>query len=101
MALHGLDNRAATHADCANWWDSPPPEREPCKAGGPVPAPVEKPADRNLPHFWKADDFDGMMPAEFCQFGAFAATVTETAAATRKTVDFVARALEGARSQSA
>ena len=56
---------------------------------------------RQLPYFRQAYDFDGMTPAEFCQFGAFAATATEFAAATRKTVDFVARALEGARVQSA
>ncbi|MEI6801163.1 MAG: transaldolase family protein [Pseudomonadota bacterium] len=56
---------------------------------------------RQLPYFRQAYDFDGMTPAEFSQFGAFATTATEFAAATRKTVDFVARALESARSQAA
>jgi transaldolase len=56
---------------------------------------------RQLPYFRQAYDFDGMKPEEFSQFGAFAATATEFAAATRKTVDFVARALEDARRQAA
>lgn len=56
---------------------------------------------RQLPYFRQAYDFDGMKPEEFSQFGAFASTATEFAAATRKTVDFVARALESARSQAA
>ena len=55
---------------------------------------------RQLPYFRQAYDFDGMVPADFCQFGAFATTAAEFAAATRKTVDFVARALEGAGAQS-
>ena len=55
---------------------------------------------RQLPYFRQAYDFDGMVPAEFCQFGAFAATAAEFVAATHKTVDFVARALEGAGAQS-
>jgi transaldolase len=45
----------------------------------------------------QAYDFDGMTPSEFTQFGALATTANEFAAATRKTVDFVACALEGAR----
>lgn len=56
---------------------------------------------RQLPYFRQAYDFDGMAPEEFSHFGAFAATATEFAAATRKTVDFVARALECARQQAA
>lgn len=56
---------------------------------------------RQLPYFRMAYDFDGMRPEEFCQFGAFATTANEFAAATRKTVDFVASALESARSQAA
>lgn len=56
---------------------------------------------RQLPYFRQAYDFDGMKPSEFSQFGAFAATATEFAAATRKTVDFVARALEDAHRQAA
>lgn len=51
---------------------------------------------RRLPYFRQAYDWDGMRPAAFSQFGAFAATATEFAAATRRTVDFVAGALEGA-----
>ncbi|MBC2837350.1 transaldolase family protein [Paragemmobacter straminiformis] len=56
---------------------------------------------RQLPYFRQAYDFDGMTPAEFSRFGAFATTANEFAAATRRTVDFVARALESARSQAA
>lgn len=56
---------------------------------------------RQLPYFRQAYDFDGMSPAEFSRFAAFAATANEFAAATRRTVDFVARALESARSQAA
>lgn len=56
---------------------------------------------RQLPYFRQAYDFDGMLPAEFSRFGAFAATANEFAAATRRTVDFVARALESVRSQAA
>jgi len=56
---------------------------------------------RQLPYFRQAYDFDGMLPAEFSRFAAFAATANEFAAATRRTVDFVARALESARSQAA
>ena len=56
---------------------------------------------RQLPYFRQAYDFDGMKPEEFCQFGAFATTANEFAAATRKTVDFVARALESARAKAA
>ena len=47
-----------------------------------------------LPYFRQAYEFDGMQPEEFSRFGAFAATATDFAAATRKTVDFVASALE-------
>ena len=50
---------------------------------------------RLLPYFRQAYDFDGMAPEEFSQFAAFSTTATEFAAATRKTVDFVARAMEG------
>ncbi len=49
---------------------------------------------RQLPYFRKAYDFGGMEPAEFVSFGAFTATATEFAAATRKTIDFVAQTLE-------
>ncbi|MFM8499193.1 MAG: transaldolase family protein, partial [Chakrabartia sp.] len=48
-----------------------------------------------LPSFRAAYEFDGMRPEEFCHFGAFKATETEFAAATRQTVDFVRRCLEG------
>lgn len=56
---------------------------------------------RKLPYFRKAYDFDGMQPKEFVSFGAFAATATEFAAATRKTVDFVAHVLEDMRTGQA
>jgi hypothetical protein len=42
-----------------------------------------------------------MKPEGVSSFGAFAATATGFAAAARKTVDFVARALESARSCAA
>lgn len=54
-----------------------------------------------LPYFRQAYEPDGMRPEEFSQFGAFVATAAEFAAATRKTVDFVARAVEAARRQAA
>lgn len=47
-----------------------------------------------LPYFRQAYEFDGMTPDEFCRFGAFTATAAEFATATRRTVDFVASALE-------
>ncbi len=56
---------------------------------------------RRIPYFRKAYDFDGMQPREFVSFGAFAATATEFAAATRKTVDFVAHVLEDMRADKA
>jgi len=62
-------------------------EREPNKAS------LEKLL--KLPSFRAAYEFDGMWPDEFAQFGAFQATATEFAAATRQTVDFVRMTLEG------
>jgi transaldolase len=47
-----------------------------------------------IPYFRQAYEFDGMKPEEFSRFGAFAATAAEFAGATRKTVDFVAQAVE-------
>lgn len=47
-----------------------------------------------LPYFRQAYAYDGMEPAEFSRFGAFVATAAEFAAATRRTVDFVARVVE-------
>lgn len=44
-----------------------------------------------VPYFRQAYEPDGMAPGEFAQFGAFIATAGEFAAATRKTIDFVAR----------
>jgi transaldolase len=38
-----------------------------------------------------------MAPEEFSHFGAFAATANEFAAATRRTVDFVAQSVESLR----
>jgi len=54
-----------------------------------------------LPYFRQAYEFDGMQPDEFARFGAFAATATEFAAATRKTVDFVSSAIERAHPNAA
>lgn len=48
-----------------------------------------------LPSFRAAYAFDGMRPDEFVHFGAFKATETEFAAATRQTVDFVRKTVEG------
>ena len=47
-----------------------------------------------LPSFREAYEFDGMHPDQFAHFGAFQATATEFAAATRQTVDFVRMVLE-------
>ena len=47
-----------------------------------------------LPSFRQAYEFDGMRPDQFAHFGAFKATETEFAAATRQTVDFVRMTLE-------
>ena len=54
-----------------------------------------------LPYFRQAYEVDGMKPEEFSHFGAFVATAAEFANATRKTVDFVARAMESMRLQAA
>jgi transaldolase len=54
-----------------------------------------------LPCFRQAYEPDGMQPADFARFGAFAATATEFAAATRRTVDFVAAALDGTLGRAA
>jgi transaldolase len=48
-----------------------------------------------LPSFRAAYEFEGMTPDHFAHFGAFKATETEFAAATRQTVDFVRKTLEG------
>ena len=48
-----------------------------------------------LPSFRAAYEFEGMKPAEFADYGAFKATETEFAAATRQTVDFVRKTMEG------
>lgn len=47
-----------------------------------------------LPSFRAAYEFEGMQPDQFAHFGAFKATETEFAAATRQTVDFVRKTLE-------
>jgi transaldolase len=54
-----------------------------------------------LPYFRAAYAFDGMAPEDFSRFGAFVSTAAEFAAATRRTVDFVARALEQIQSRAA
>ncbi|HWK41202.1 MAG TPA: transaldolase family protein [Croceibacterium sp.] len=61
-------------------------DREPNKAS------IEK--LMKLPSFRAAYEFDGMTPDQFAHFGAFKATETEFAAATRQTVDFVRITLE-------
>ncbi|HEX4096553.1 MAG TPA: transaldolase family protein, partial [Caulobacteraceae bacterium] len=48
-----------------------------------------------LPSFRAAYEFEGMKPEEFAHYGAFKATETEFAAATRQTVDFVRMTMEG------
>ena len=62
-------------------------DREPNKAS------IEK--LMKLPSFRQAYEFDGMRPDDFAHYGAFKATETEFAAATRQTVDFVRMTLEG------
>ncbi|MEO0062305.1 MAG: hypothetical protein RLZZ08_865 [Pseudomonadota bacterium] len=62
-------------------------DREPNKAS------VEKLL--KLPSFRAAYEYDGMTPDQFAHFGAFKATETEFAAATRQTVDFVRMTMEG------
>ena len=47
-----------------------------------------------LPSFRAAYEYDGMQPDEFAHFGAFKATETEFASATRQTIDFVRRSME-------
>ena len=61
-------------------------DREPNKAS------IEK--LMKLPSFRQAYEFDGMRPDDFAHYGAFKATETEFAAATRQTVDFVRMTLE-------
>jgi transaldolase len=61
-------------------------DREPNKAS------IEK--LMKLPSFRAAYEFDGMTPDQFAHFGAFKATETEFAAATRQTVDFVRMTIE-------
>ncbi len=48
-----------------------------------------------LPSFRAAYEFEGMRPDEFAHYGAFKATETEFAAATRQTVDFVCKTMGG------
>lgn len=62
-------------------------EREPNKAS------VEK--LMQLPSFRQAYEFEGMKPHEFAQFGSFQATAAEFATATRATVDFVRKVMDG------
>ena len=62
-------------------------EREPNKAS------VEKLL--KLPSFRQAYEFEAMKPDEFAHYGAFQATATDFATATRQTVDFVRMTLEG------
>ncbi|MBL8895882.1 MAG: hypothetical protein JNJ53_14865 [Rhizobiales bacterium] len=54
-----------------------------------------------IPYFRQAYEIDGMKPEDFSHFGAFVATASEFAGATRKTVDFVARALETTKLRAA
>jgi transaldolase len=54
-----------------------------------------------LPYFRQAYEPDGMRPQDFTHFGAFVATAGEFAGATRKTVDFVARAIERSERRAA
>lgn len=54
-----------------------------------------------IPYFRQAYEVDGLKPEEFSHFGAFVATAAEFAGATRKTVDFVARAVEQSQRRAA
>jgi transaldolase len=54
-----------------------------------------------IPYFRQAYEIDGMRPEEFSHFGAFVATTSEFAGATRRTVDFVARAIETSKLRAA
>jgi transaldolase len=60
-------------------------------------APRQESIDKlmKLPSFRAAYEFEGMRPDQFAHFGAFKATETEFAAATRQTVDFVRKTMEG------
>ncbi|HEY5409806.1 MAG TPA: transaldolase family protein [Caulobacteraceae bacterium] len=59
-------------------------------------APRQESLDKlmKLPSFRAAYEFEGMQPDDFAHYGAFKATETEFAAATRQTVDFVRMTLE-------
>ncbi len=59
----------------------------------PNPASVEKLL--KLPAFRQAYEYEAMKPHEFSQYGSFQATATEFATATRQTVDFVRKVMEG------
>ena len=54
-----------------------------------------------LPYFRQAYEFDGLKKEEFSQYGAFIATASEFALATRKTIDFVARVYADTKQQAA
>jgi len=54
-----------------------------------------------IPYFRQAYEPDGMTEEEFSQFGAFVATASEFAAATRKTIDFVARVYSDTKQRAA
>lgn len=54
-----------------------------------------------IPYFRQAYEPDGMAPEEFSQFGAFIATASEFAMATRKTIDFVERVYKDTHVQPA
>jgi transaldolase len=54
-----------------------------------------------IPYFRQAYEIDGMRPEEFSHFGAFVATASEFAGATRRTVDFVAHAIEKTKLRAA
>jgi len=50
-----------------------------------------------LPYFRQSYEFDGMKPEEFTHYAPFISTAAEFAAATRSSVDFVARQFESAK----
>jgi transaldolase len=60
-------------------------------------APRQESIDKlmKLPSFRAAYEFEGMKPDDFAHYGAFKATETEFASATRQTVDFVRKTLGG------
>lgn len=113
MALQVQEKPVATNTASGVWRDRSPLVLQSCQQTSRAHAPQTRRADWRAPPARRVDparvawgevgfggvttacDFDGMALNKFSQVAAFATTATEFAAATRKTVDFVARAMEG------